>query len=444
MNRIVLRRRSARVTLPVAIAAAIVVVLTGCSAPNQERARADVPGVVTIEGSLIGKDATLLEESWAGWEKTNGITIKYTGSSNFEEQVGTEAQRGNAPDLAIFSQPGFIGDLAIRNYLQPLPAGVLTNVTNNFPAEWAQYGSTNGVDYAAPLTASVNGWVFYSPQVFGELGVSIPSTWAQLLAITKTIAKKTGTSPWCEGFSEGSESGSAGVSWVDDLVLRLDGPDVYDQWVEHKIPFTDDRIKTALEQVGLVLRNGTYVNGGVGDVSSINTTTTAQVASALESGKCVMTHQPSSFVDDLTNSTGEPATVSALGDYWAFPLPPITAPAIPLTGGGDFVSAFSRSADTIKVQEYLSSVEWATDRVKLGGVISPDTNVPASADTSPLLQEATQLLHNPSSTFRFNASDLMPSIVGEGTFLTGMVDWIKGDSESKVLVSIEKSWPRNN
>jgi alpha-glucoside transport system substrate-binding protein len=433
--------RSRRILAPIVALVALAIVLTGCSTTTQELARPTAPGVVTIEGPLVGNDAKLLRESWAGWEKANKITITYTGRSNFEELVGTEAGQGNAPDLAIFSQPEFILDLATRGYLQPLPTSVSSNVTNNFSAAWAAYTTASGTDYAAPLLASVNGWVFYSPHEFATLGVSIPSTWSQLLAVTKTIQAKTGEPPWCEGFSDGSASGSAGVDWIADLVLRFDGPTVYDGWIDHQIPFTDPRIEGMFDELGLILKNPSYVNGGLGDVSSIDTSTTAEVAAALEGGKCAMTHQPSSFASVLTNAQGGVPNVSAQGDYWAFPLPPPTTPEIPITGGGDFVAAFSRSTDTIKVQDFLSSLQWAKDRVSLGGAISPDLAVPASAATSPLLQAATQLLHNPSTTFRFGASDLMPSVVGEGSFLKGMVDWANGKPVAAILARINSSWP---
>ena len=51
-----------------------------------------------------------------------------------------------------------------------------------------------------------------------------------------------------------------------------------------------------------------------------------------------------------------------------------------MTGGGEIVGAFSNDADTIKVQEYLSSADWANSRVKLGGVISANKGLdPANA-----------------------------------------------------------------
>ena len=419
-----------------AVVALVTVGLVGCSGPSvSERAASTAPGVVTIEGSLTGSDAALLEKSWAGWEKSSGITIKYTGSANFESSIAQAAQQGNAPDLAIFSQPGIIHDLASHGYVEPLASSVAANVTKNFPAEWASYTSTGSTNYAAPLTASVNGWVFYSPKLFYTWGISIPSTWDQLLTDTKLIQAKTGTTPWCEGLSAGARSGAAGASWIDDLVLREDGTSVYDQWVSHQIAFTDPRITKAFTAAGQILLNKKYVNAGINQASS------ADAAAGLASGKCAMVHAPSSFVSSLTNADGTPANVNATGDYWAFPLPPVTAGDIPLTGGGEFVSAFSKSADTVKVQTYLSSQAWATTRVKLGGIISPDPHVAASADTSPLLREATDLLHNPSVDFRFDAADLMPSVVGSGSYLTGVLGWTAGISTTNIEKSIDASWP---
>jgi alpha-glucoside transport system substrate-binding protein len=420
---------------------AAAMVLSGCAGQVQQRANATPPHVVTVEGPITDHDADLLSASWKAWEKANNITILYTGTPEFESTIAVEAGANNAPDLAIFAQPGFVKDLASRGLLEPLPSAVTANVKKNFPAAWAQYTTTGGSNYAAPLLASVNGWVFYSPKQFAKWGVTVPKTWADLLALTKQVQAKTGQAPWCEGFSEGAQSGEAGVSWIDDLVLREDGAKVYDEWVAHQIPFTDKRIAKAFNDASELLLNPSYSNGGIGDVKSINDATTPRVASALESGKCAMTHQPSSFVNQLTNAAGTQASISPNGDYWAFPLPPMATGSTPVTGGGYFVSAFSTSADTIKVQQYLSSSAWAVSRVKLGGAISPDLSLPASTDATPLEQASTRLLQDKGTIFRFDAADLMPAVVGSGTFLTGMVDWINGTSTRAVQKSVNLSWP---
>ena len=184
-----------RVLAPLALIATAAIALSGCSGQVQERANATPPHVVTIEGPITDHDADLLLASWAAWEKANNITILYTGTPDFESSIAVEAQQNNAPDLAIFAQPGIIGDLAKRGYLEPLPSQVMSNVTRNFPSSWAQYTTSGGNDYAAPLLASVNGWVFYSPSQFAKWGVSVPATWDQLLALTAQIQSKTGIAP---------------------------------------------------------------------------------------------------------------------------------------------------------------------------------------------------------------------------------------------------------
>lgn len=433
--------RPFRVVAAVALVGAGALILSGCSAPIEERANATPAHVVTIEGPITDHDADLLSASWASWEKANNITILYTGTPDFESSIATEAQENNAPDLAIIAQPGIVVDLAQHNLLQPLPSSVMSNVTKNFPSDWAKYTSSGSSDYAAPLLASVNGWVFYSPAQFAKWGVSVPKTWDQLLALTQTIEEKTGSAPWCDGFSQGATSGENGVGWIDDLVLRRAGAKVYDEWVDHQIPFTDKHIQAAFGDASKILLNPKYVNAGIGGVSSINDATTPRVASALESGQCALTRQPSSFVNQLTTASGKQASIKPGGDYWAFPLPPITAGSTPVTGGGYFVSAFSKKADVIKVQQYLSSSAWAKSRVALGGAISPDLSLSASLDSTPLEQASTRILQDKKTVFRFDAADLMPAVVGSGTFLTGMGDWIKGSSTTSVLKDINLSWP---
>jgi len=436
-----------RVGVPLAMLAILGAALTGCSSGSAGAGKVGTAdGVVTITGPITDKDATLLEQSWSSWEKANNITIKYTGSKDFEEQIGGSAQQGNASDLAIFAQPGLIGDLASRGYLQKLPSTVEKNVKSNFPAAWGKYTTFSGSNYAAPLLANINGWVFYSPTQLRDWGLSVPKTWSDLYLLTQNIQSKVSGPVWCDGFSANAASGAGGTDWIEDLVLRQDGAKVYDQWVSHKIPFDDPRIKRAFNDAAEILQDKNYTNAGIGGVKSVNTATTTDVANAMLDGKCALTHQDSTFVGALANADttgGSKSNVSPNGDFWAFPLPPFTDTSIPITGGGDFVAAFSNDADTIKVQKYLSSTAWAESRVKLGGVISPDPQVPLDDAGSPLLQLSAATLQDQRTVFRFDASDLMPSVVGSGAFLTGVVNWVNGQPTDKVLASIDAAWPSN-
>lgn len=431
---------------PIALMAVTGILLAGCSADGGDSSgpgdygKAD--GVVTIYGTIADTEAELLEKSWADWEKANNIDIKYESSKEFEAQISVRAQGGKAPDLAIFPQPGLLADLATRDYIQPAPAGVKANVEKYWSKDWAGYATSNDTLYGAPLMASVKGYIWYSPKNFAKWGVEVPKTWDELMAVTKTIQEKTGKAPWCAGFGSDAASGWPGTDWVEDLVLRQSGADVYDKWIKNDVKFSDPKIKKALDTVGEILLNPDYVNAGLGDVKSINSTPFGDAARVIGDGSCALTHQASFFDGFITDPKNGNATVGPDKDVWAFLTPPVDASAgQAVTGGGEIVGAFANDADTVKVQEYLSSPEWANSRVKLGGVISANNGLDPASASSPILQDAIKILTDPDTTFRFDASDLMPGVVGSDSFFKGMVNWINGSSSSDVLSTIDKSWP---
>lgn len=435
-----------RFTAPLAVIAVAGLALAGCSSDSGSGGSGpgdagEADGVVTIIGTIQDTEAELLNESWAAWEEENGIDIQYEGSKEFEAQIGTRAQGGTAPDLAIFPQPGLLADLASRDYVQPAPEGVASNVAEYWSEDWAGYGTVNDTLYGAPLMASVKGFVWYSPSQFKELGVEVPTTWQELLDLTATMQEKLGGPVWCAGFGSDAATGWPGTDWVEDLVLREAGPEVYDQWVSHEIPFNDPAIASAMDSVGEILLNPDYVNAGFGDVKSINSTPFGDPARALGDGTCALHHQASFFDGFIQDPANGNATVGPDADIWAFITPGVEAGASAVTGGGEIVAAFSNDADTIKVQEYLSSPEWANSRVALGGVISANKGLDPESASSPILQQAITILQDPATTFRFDASDLMPGVVGAGSFWTGMVDWINGKSTEEVLSNIEATWP---
>ncbi|MHB1170930.1 MAG: ABC transporter substrate-binding protein [Lacisediminihabitans sp.] len=428
-----------RITGSIAFLAVAGLALAGCASSGGSTAPTVGPGnagkadgVVTIYSTISDTEATLLQKSWADWAKANNITIKYEASKEFETQISIRAQGGNAPDLAIFPQPGLLADLASRNFIQPAPAGVKANVEKYWSKDWANYATTNGTLFGAPLMASVKGFIWYSPKQFTQNGWAIPTTWQELLDLTKKIRATTGKAPWCAGFGSDAATGWPGTDWVEDLLLRQAGPATYDKWVSHKIPFTDPAVKKAFDSVGEILKNPDYVNAGFGDVKSINSTPFGDVARAVGNGSCALTHQASFFDGFLSDPKNGNAKVGPNGDVWAFLTPPIQAGSTAVTGGGEIVAAFSNDADTIKVQEYLSSPEWANSRVKLGGVISANNGLDPANASSPILQQAIKILQDPKTTFRFDGSDLMPGVVGAGSFWTGMVDRNNGKSTDEV------------
>jgi len=433
-----LSQRSRRYA-PIALLGVAGIALAGCGAPGGAGTDGGGGGdaTVTIYGTIVDSEAELLQESWKDWADENGITIKYEGSQDFETQLGTRAQGGNPPDIAIFPQPGLFADFAKRDFLKPAPEEVEKNANEYWTEDWVNYGTVDGTFYGAPLMANVKGWIWYSPSKFAEWGVEVPTTLDEMSALTEKIQAATGAPAWCAGFESGTATGWPGTDWIEDYVLRQSGPDVYDQWVTNEVKFTDPQIKQAFDSVGEVLLNPANVNAGFGDVRSINSTAFGDVAPKLAAGECALTHQ-ASF---LSGFYPEGTTIAEDGDVWAFMLPGETAEDSAVTGAGEIVGAFSDSEATQKVLAYLSSPEWANSRVSLGGVTSANNGLDPANAKDPILQETIKILQDPDTTFRFDASDLMPGAVGAGTFWKGMVAWVNGTSTDEVLTQIQTGWP---
>jgi len=316
-------------------------------------------------------------------------------------------------------------------------------VDANWSPDWKKYGTFDDTFYSAPMLANIKGYVWYSPAKFKEWGVEVPKTWDELLTLTKTIQEKTGAAPWCAGFESGGASGWPGTDWIEDLVLRQSGPEVYDQWVDNEVKFTDKPIADAFTAVGDILLNPAYVNAGFGDVKSINSTAFGDVAAKVADGTCPMTHQASFLTANfltVKTAAGETPKVAPDGDVYAFVLPGYKEGAATIEVGGEFVAGFSDSDATKKVLAFMSSPEFADARVSEGGAISANLKADPNKASSEFLVEAMKLLQDPNTTVRFDASDLMPATVGSGSFWKGMVDWVDGKDQATVLSDIQAGY----
>ena len=437
------RRRTSLALGAVAIGA---LTLAGCAEGGDDGSgdTGSVEGeTVSIAGGITGIEAESMQASFEDFTTETGIIVEYTGDKSFEGNIVTKVAGGSAPDIAIVPQPGLLATLVGTGEVIPAPEGVVANVDENWSPDWKAYGTVDDVFYAAPMLANIKGYVWYSPASFAEWGVEVPETWDEMLDLTAAIQSATGAAPWCAGFASDAASGWPGTDWIEDLVLRQSGPEVYDQWVANEVEFTDPAIADAFDAVGEILLNPEWVNAGFGDVRSINSTAFGDVAAKVADGTCPLTHQASflsaNFLDTQT-AEGAVPTVAPDGDVYAFVLPGFEEGAATIEVGGEFVTAFSDDAATVAVLEYMSTPEWADARVSLGGNISANLNADPSLAGSEFLTEAMELLQDPNTTVRFDASDLMPSTVGAGSFWKGMVDWIDGKDQATVLSDIQAGY----
>ena len=440
-----LPRLNRRVIITVAAATAIGLTLTGCVGDEA----ADTSDIdcdtyadygtfdgeeVTISGTIVEAEADRLVESWSDFAACTGIEIDYQGTQEFEANIRQLAEGGNPPDLGIFPQPGLFADLASSGFFKEAPEAVEANVDEFWSEDWKAYGTVGDTFYGAPLMASIKGYVWYSPAEFEEKGYEIPTTLAELDDLAQTIADEGDHKPWCAGYASDAATGWPVTDWIEDYVLRESGPEVYDQWYKHELPFNDPQIVDAFDSVGDILKNEDMI----GDVTAGLSVPFGEGGLPILDGTCSLHHQ-ASFYEGFW---GDGVTVAPDGDVFAFLLPPVNADdPVAVTGGGEIVGAFSDEPAVQAFQAYLSSDTWANNRVSLGGVISANSGVDPTNASSPLLAQSIEILQNPDSIIRFDASDLMPGAVGGNSFFKGIVDWIGGESSQSVADKIEAGWP---
>ncbi|MFF4012661.1 ABC transporter substrate-binding protein [Streptomyces sp. NPDC001717] len=428
----------------------LAVTATACGTPQDGGSRSHTPAdcgryapygkhpgtKVTVYAENRDREADLFEETWADFESCTGIDVQYEGDGEFEARIQLRVDGGSAPDVAFFPQPGLLERFARAGKLKPASAGVVALAKQGWSADWNGYATVNDTLYGTPLVANVKSFVWYSPKFFDDRGLGVPRTWSELMALTEKVAA-SGVKPWCAGLESAEATGWPVTDWIEDVLLRRQGTDVYDRWVAHEIPFNDPRVIEAMDTVGSVLKNDRYANGGFGPARSMASISFQEAGRPILSGDCAM-HRQASFYADMWPKGTE---VGPDKDVWVFLLPGAEPAGSPVLGGGVFAAAFADRPEVRAFQEYLATADFANARMRKGPFVSANRGVDPANAATPVDRLSIQLLQDPGTQFRFDGSDLMPASVGAGTFWKGAVDWIGGASTRQFADSVERSWP---
>ena len=284
---------------------------------------------------------------------------------------------------------------------------------------------------------NVKSLVWYPKKAFEAKGYKVPTTLAELETLTNQI-KADGTTPWCVGMESAAATGWVATDWMEDLVLRTGGPEKYDQWVRHEIPFTDPTVVQAAQQFEtLALAEGNVFGGRKGVVS--NNYGTAINPMFDDPPKCFM-HRQGNFITQK-GFLKESVRANLDEEVGVFQLPGTDAANKPLLVGGDLAGAFSNDADTKAAMEYIASPTFAFRNLAASSYLSPYKEFDVNKYEDTTTQEIAKLAYG-STVARFDGSDMMPGAVGAGSFWKGMTAWVSGQkSLEESLKDIEDSWP---
>jgi alpha-glucoside transport system substrate-binding protein len=386
---------------------------------------------VTIFGPEVEGEAQGFLDSFASFEEETGIDVQYQGDRSFDEQIGVRVDGGDPPDIGMFAAPGKIGDFTEE--LVPLSDDVRATVEENFDTGWTDLVTIDDEVYGVPAKADLKSLVWYSPAAFTEAGYTVPETFEDFIALTDQIMAD-GRVPFCIGLGSDAATGWPFTDWMEDMMLRLKGPDVYDQWVSHEIPFSDPDVVEVGQYVYDLWSQPGFVYGGLQNVAA---TPFADAGLPLLDGDCMLHRQGNFYAANWPDGT----TIGEDGQVNAFYLPGSEEnPNITLSGG-IYAASFSDRPEVEATMAFLASTEFADARAPVGGFLSPNKNVDSSRYPTPIEQTFGEILAD-AEPVRFDASDLMPGAVGTGSFWTAAVSIVTGASTvQQAFDEVEASWP---
>jgi alpha-glucoside transport system substrate-binding protein len=145
---------------------------------------------------------------------------------------------GSPPDVAV-ALPGIVRTFSQQDLLLDLDQqwdawikdGAYTDALRQIAS------GPDGKAYAVYFKGNVNALVWYSPQQLEQLGISVPTTWAEFTAAMDK-AKAEGVAP----VAVGGKDGWPLTQWTDPIILRVGGAEAFNDLARGKIGWDDPRI----------------------------------------------------------------------------------------------------------------------------------------------------------------------------------------------------------
>ncbi|WP_420452198.1 ABC transporter substrate-binding protein [Ilumatobacter sp.] len=416
-----------RTALLAAATSALVAVGCADARPPSDEGAGD--GSIEVFGPWLGADADAFADSVEGFVERTGIEVRYTGSLDVVSDLRGRLDGALAPpDVAVIPQAGFVDDLAAQEAIVAFSDDVATAVRADFPDSTLEVDDA-GELRAFPYRTVVKSLVWHRPDLFAQRGWSVPRSLDELTALVELVETSSDLAPWCFGVSSGDDTGWPATDWVEDLVVRRAGAEVYDEWRRGERGFSDPAIRSAHEEFADLVLSGGRSAGGATRVLGTELGSIPGPLLDDEPG-CAMFKQASFatvwFDDDVE--------IGPDGDVDVFVLPGVDpdAPA-PIIVGNDSVVQFVDADAVDRLVAYLASPEGAAAWARRGGYLSSRSSIDVDRYHQPEDRRLARLLAQ-RRTMRPDASDGFASSYRDEV-LERTTAWIAGAIELDELVA---------
>jgi alpha-glucoside transport system substrate-binding protein len=406
---------------------------------------------VSFQTQWIGGEGVGFAAAIADFQTVTGIQVQVDSiGSSHETVLKTRIAGGAPPDMAMLAQPTGVLAYAAQ--------GKLIDVATFMDPQKlsSEHPSTIGLVtqgshiWGIPYKADVKSIVWYPIKAFAAKGYQVPKTWDDLVTLSDKIVAD-GSHPWCASAGgPGTATGWQLTDWVEEVLLKTHPLSYYNDWINHKVTFEDPGIKAAFDKVGSLLFKQNYVNGGGQAIVNQDQKTTMDPMfnQDLAAPGCWMQKIPlwygPDFFPDRRASGGTANSKYVVGtDVGVFAFPNIDGTNNNVEGSADTLMVLKDRPEVRAFAEFLATPEGLENWIKGVGTISTNVKTPADWYSGNYkLTVASQAVNN-ATGLGFDASDLMPPVVGQGTFWTQMDDWANnnGSNTDAVLKAIDDSWP---
>ncbi len=367
------------------------------------------------------------------WEELNGGKVDDVGTRDILDVLTIRVAGGNPPDIAVLSTPGTMQEFARDGKLVALDSFLdMDKIRNEYSQAWIDIGTVDGKLYGIPSKAANKSTVWYNPKVFDANGLQVPETWNEMIALSDQLVA-AGLSPWSIGVESGGTSGWPGTDWIGQLLLSEYGSEVYDQWVNHEIPWTDSRVRSAWENFGQIALTPGYVAAGADFVLSTNFASASYLP--FESPPKAAMYFLGSFVQGFIE--GQFPDLIIEEDYSFFPFPSINPQYEgAVTSGADLLVMFNDNEASRSLVGYLATAEAQEIWVHRGGFTSTNKLVSLESYPDALAAKVAEQLTS-AEIVRFDADDIWGGDL-QAAFYQGVLDYLADPSRlDSILEDIE-------
>jgi alpha-glucoside transport system substrate-binding protein len=402
-----------------ALAAAALLALAGCGGGDDDNGgggssttsgSSDVSGSVSVVGIWTGDEQKSFQ---AVIDRFNdaypNVRVKYTSAGdNVPTVVGTAVEGGNPPDIATIAQPGLIREFQQKGAARPIDY-VNATLEQNYSPDLVELGTIDGKLYSFVFKGANKSTVWFNVSALGDAGVEPPGTWDEFLTAGRTL-KASGVPAYAIGGSDGWPL----TDLFENIYLREAGPDKYDQLTNHRIPWTDPSVRSALRTMAQVLSDTSNL---AGRVAATQTEFTKSVEDVFQDPPRAAMVIEGDFVPGVVATKTD---LRAGTGYDVFPFPSLgDGGENVVVGGGDSITVFSDTPAVRAFVRFLATPEAADVWAARGGFSSPNRGVEDSTYPDEITRTVATAIAG-AETFRFDMSDLSPAAFG-GT--PGQGEW---------------------